>query len=75
MKLPDAAQIVRDGTVDIAEACERTGLGRTFLYSLMDKGVLRFCKLGRRRLIPLAELNRVLADAVQNGRSSECPGN
>jgi excisionase family DNA binding protein len=63
----DREKVVADGTVDIAEACRLTGLGRTFLYSLMDRGELAYCKMGKRRLVPRAEINRVLAESLVVG--------
>jgi excisionase family DNA binding protein len=59
-------QLVEDGAVGVAEASKFTGLGRTFLYSLMDAGRLKYVKLGKRRLIPRAELRRLLAESVAN---------
>jgi excisionase family DNA binding protein len=56
--------LVGDGTMDVSSACEFTGLGRTYLYSLMDRGHLRYAKVGKRRLIPRAELVRLLADGI-----------
>jgi excisionase family DNA binding protein len=50
--------------VDVPEAGRFTGLGRTFLYQLMDRGALKYVKLGKRRLIPRAELRRLLAEAI-----------
>jgi excisionase family DNA binding protein len=38
------------------EACQRIGVGRTFLWKLMSAGEIRSIKLGRRRLIPAASL-------------------
>jgi excisionase family DNA binding protein len=60
-------QLVEDGAVDVTEASKFTGLGRTFLYSLMDAGRLKYVKLGKRRLIPRAELRRLLAESVVPG--------
>jgi excisionase family DNA binding protein len=60
-------QMVEEGTVDVLEACKFTGLGRTFLYGLMDAGRLKYVKLGKRRLIPRAELRRLLAESVVAG--------
>jgi excisionase family DNA binding protein len=57
-------QLVGEGAVDVPEACRFTGLGRTFLYQLMDSGKLRYAKVGRRRLIPRAELVRLLANGL-----------
>jgi excisionase family DNA binding protein len=64
MHTVESGQLVTDGAVDVAEACRFTGLGRTFLYQLMDRGELRYAKVGRRRLIPRAELVRLLAGGL-----------
>ena len=57
------ADIVSEGAVDIAAACEFTGLGRTHLYALMERGELPYSKQGRRRLIP----RRSLVDLLRKG--------
>jgi excisionase family DNA binding protein len=57
-------KVVGEGAVDVAAACEFTGLGRTYLYRLMERGAVRFIKVGKRRLIPRTELVRLLADGV-----------
>ncbi len=59
-----AEHLVGDGTMDVPAACEFTGLGRTFLYRKMDRGELRYTKVGKRRLIPKAELVRFLAEGL-----------
>ena len=46
----------------VDEAAEIVGLGRTTLYDLMDRGLLRFTKVGRRRLIRHADLEALIAD-------------
>lgn len=61
---PELEHLVAAGAVTIPAACEHTGLGRTFLYGLMDAGKLKYCKVGKRRLIPLAELHRLLAESI-----------
>src|SRR5436305_1339004 len=48
----------------VAAFCQFTGISRTFLYALMDGGRLRYIKLGKRRLIPRAELVRLLAGGL-----------
>ena len=58
------SQPVSAGSVGISTAQEMTGLGRSFLYSLMEKGQLRYIKLGKRRVIPKAELTRLLAEHI-----------
>lgn len=44
--------------LDIADAMEQTGLGRSKLYELIATGQLGSVKVGSRRLIPAAELQR-----------------
>ena len=60
-------QLVESGAVTVPEAEKFTGLGRTFLYGLMERGELRYIKAGKRRLIPRAELTRFLAAGLVGG--------
>jgi excisionase family DNA binding protein len=55
----DSEQMVEEGAVDVTQACAFTGVGRSFLYGLMDSGRLSYVKLGKRRLIPRAEEVRI----------------
>jgi excisionase family DNA binding protein len=64
-------RMVEDGAVDVSEACRFTGVGRSFLYSLMEAGRLPYLKLGKRRLIPRAELRRLLAESLKAARDGE----
>lgn len=64
-----AEEMVKDGAKPINDACEFTGLGRTELYKLMGSGELAFVKHGKRRLIPTAELKRILADRIVGGQT------
>jgi excisionase family DNA binding protein len=57
-------QLLAQGTVSVPEAETFTGLGRTYLYSLMERGELRYVKAGKRRLIPRIELTRMLAERL-----------
>jgi excisionase family DNA binding protein len=59
-------ELLSEGAVGVPEAEEFTGLGRTYLYSLMERGELRYAKVGKRRLIPRAELRRLLAACLVN---------
>jgi excisionase family DNA binding protein len=43
-------------SVDIPGACQLTGLGRSKLYELLAKGEIASVKIGKRRLILVAEL-------------------
>jgi excisionase family DNA binding protein len=60
----ESEQLVTDGAVTVPAACQFTGIGRSYLYVLMEKGALRFIKIGRRRPIPRAELVRLLAGGM-----------
>jgi excisionase family DNA binding protein len=42
--------------LSILAACERAGIGRSFLYERMADGSIRSVKAGRRRLVDLASL-------------------
>ncbi len=58
-------------TVSPAEACSMVGIGRTHLYRLIADGRIRPAKLGRRTLIPVAQLHALLADAQDAAPSTE----
>jgi excisionase family DNA binding protein len=45
-------------------AAEYLGVGHDAIYQLLNQGRLRSVKLGRRRLIPLSELERFLSDEM-----------
>lgn len=57
-------QLVAEGAVTVPEASEFSGIGRTVLYQKMGNGELRFVKIGNRRLIPRAELRRLLSESL-----------
>ena len=42
--------------VDIPEACRLTGIGRSKIYDLLGKGEIVSVKIGKRRLILVADL-------------------
>ncbi len=44
--------------VSPADAAKRIGVGRTTFYGLMSEGEIKAVKIGRRTLIPIAELER-----------------
>jgi excisionase family DNA binding protein len=62
MSILERKRIVADGAVGVPEACRLLALKKTFIYALMDRGELRYAKIGRRRVIPRAEITRFLAD-------------
>ncbi len=47
------------------EAARSLGLSRRTLYDLMDRGQLTTVKLGKRRLVPAAELERLVSTQNQ----------
>ena len=48
----------------VPEAAEVLGVCRSEVYSLMTEGVVPFLKIGRRRLLPRAGLERFLASRL-----------
>lgn len=48
--------------LSIPEAAKRLGISRGHVYNLIDRGEIRRVKLGRRALIPVSEIERLLAD-------------
>lgn len=50
------------GAVTVATAAELTGLGKTKLFELIGNGTIKSSRIGRRRLIPRSELNRLLVE-------------
>ncbi len=52
----------------IDEACRELGIGRTSLYELMKQNKLKSAVVAGRRVIPGAELERLLLESLaQNG--------
>jgi len=47
-------------TCTVLDACEATGLGRTKLYELIGDGAVRTTTIGRRRLVLVSSLLRLL---------------
>jgi excisionase family DNA binding protein len=47
-------------TCTVAEACHAAGFGKTKLYELMDGGSVDSVRIGRRRLIRVPSLLRLL---------------
>ena len=49
--------------LSIAQACAYSGIGRTKLYELIEKQVLRSVKVGDRRLVLRESIDKLLAQA------------
>ena len=54
-------------TLKIEEAAQILGIGRQTAYSLANSGRLPTLRLGRRLVVPIAALERMLAEAGQVG--------
>lgn len=52
----------------VSEACKRLGIGRTLLYELLRDGQLIGVRIGRRTVIPAAELDRFASDLYDKAR-------
>lgn len=56
--------VVNPLAVSPRRAATYLGVGHDAIYQLLNQGRLRSVKLGRRRLIPLSELERFLAEEL-----------
>jgi excisionase family DNA binding protein len=59
--------VVADGLVSVAEACEFLGVSRSSLYVLMDKGSLKYCKIGGARRVPRRALVELAERSLRGG--------
>jgi excisionase family DNA binding protein len=50
--------------VSVADAGKALGISRTFAYELVNDGTIRTIELGRRRLVPVVELERLVTDLL-----------
>lgn len=48
--------------VSVAEACRMLGIGRTTAYTFIGLQKLEVCKLGRRTLIKVASIHKLIED-------------
>jgi excisionase family DNA binding protein len=50
----------RRGTLSVAQAAEELGVSRSYAYELIHEGILPHLRLGRRIVIPVSALDRML---------------
>ena len=50
----------------VNDACGSLGIGRTTLYALIKRGQLKSIKIAGRTVIPVTEIDRVIAEALTN---------
>ncbi len=60
-------ELVADGLFTVAEAASFLRVGRSSLYALMDRGELRFVKIGRSRRIPRRAVIALAACGLRGG--------
>jgi hypothetical protein len=61
-------ELMRDGSVGVAAAVREFGVSRSMLYVWMQQGLLAYCQVGRKRVIPRRALTRVLAANMIGGQ-------
>ena len=57
-------------TMTVPEAAKALGLGRNAAYQAVRRGEIPSITIGRRRLVPVAALDRLLADGREPAESS-----
>lgn len=53
-------------TITVAETAKRLGVGRQSVYHELNSGRLRSVRIGRRRLVPVVELQQFLANLAED---------
>ncbi len=62
-------------TVSVEEAAKLLGISRGLAYELVARGELASLRLGRRRVVPRAGIEALIADAcATGGENTESPG-
>jgi len=59
--------------VSIKDACTFLSVGRTTMYKLMNEGRVGFVKLGKRTLIPKAELHSLVEELLEEATAERQP--
>jgi excisionase family DNA binding protein len=60
----EPGDLVQEGLATVPEAAEFLGLSRGTIYNLMERGELKYAKIGRNRRIPWAEVKRLAAASM-----------
>lgn len=55
-----AAPTVERRLLTVAEAAEQLRVGRTMIYAMLRDGRINGVKIGRRRLVPASEIERII---------------
>jgi excisionase family DNA binding protein len=51
----------------VKQAIYELGIGRTAIYELIDSGKLKTVKIGRRRLVPIESIEKLIANLRKDG--------
>lgn len=65
-----ALELLAQGAMTVREAEAFTGLGKSFLYALMNQGRLPYIKIGGARRIPKAALINLMAKHLVGGEDT-----
>jgi len=68
---PNSAATQKPLAVSIPVAINITGIGRTKFYQLVNNGTIESVRIGRRRLINYASLERLAGNASQRSLDRE----
>ena len=64
---PSGEELIVDGLLTVVESASFLRVGRSSLYVLMDRGELRFVKIGRSRRIPRRAVIALAACGLRGG--------
>lgn len=64
MTVEEAKDMARGGGKRVDDAAAYLGVSRVALYGLMNAGEIRYFKIGNRRIVPVAELDRFMAERL-----------
>ena len=58
--------ICRGGAMPIKKAAAYCGVSRSKFYEILDERKVRCVRIGARRLVPVSECDRILAELLEN---------
>lgn len=64
-------ELAADGCATVKEAAAFLGIGRTSIYEMVKAKKIRSVVLAGRRLVPRAELRRLVADELEGAESAK----
>ena len=69
MNTVDKQELVGDGLERISESARFLGVSRSFIYSLISRGILPSVQIGRSRRVPIKAVRELAANNVVHGAS------